>query len=145
MVPRELSLQECEKLISGGGVGRLALCSPTGPEIYPVNFVVDERAIVFRTTPYSSLGTHAALSNVAFEVDHIDYGAREGWSVVVKGRAKVVEDPDEVDRLRALDRDPRPWAGGIRRLYIRLPWREITGRMVGEEFVHVSHPYPSLG
>ena len=27
--------------------------------------------------------------------------------------------------------DPRPWAGGSRLLYLRLPWRELTGRRLG--------------
>ena len=79
-------------------------------------------------------------ADAAFEIDYIDWGTRRGWSVVVKGRTEVVEDPAEIDRLRELGHEPRPWAKGMRRTYIRIPWREITGRVVGEEWLGSSRP-----
>jgi uncharacterized protein len=139
---RELSPQECyERLQSqAGGVGRLALCTPLGPTIYPINFTVDAHAIVFRTSAYSELSTFVRNADTAFEIDHIDWGQRRGWSVVVKGRAEPVDDPADVERLREQGHEPRPWAKGVRTLYIRIPWREITGRSVGEEWLGSSRP-----
>jgi|tagenome__1003787_1003787.scaffolds.fasta_scaffold20293819_2 nitroimidazol reductase NimA-like FMN-containing flavoprotein (pyridoxamine 5'-phosphate oxidase superfamily) len=138
----ELTPQECyERLQShAGGIGRLAVVTPLGPAIYPLNFTVDAHAIVFRTSAYSELGQLVRDSDVAFEIDAIDWGARRGWSVVLKGRAEAVDDPDEIERLRELGHEPRPWAGGLRRTYIRVPWREITGRVVGEEWLGSSRP-----
>lgn len=133
--PRELSPQECVDLMGISGIGRLAICTPMGPQIYPLNYTVDGNAVVFRTTPYSTLGTLGWGVNVAFEVDHLDIASQEGWSVVVKGRADIIDDPAEVDRLREAGVEPQPWAKGLRRLYIRVPWREITGRSVGEEWL----------
>jgi hypothetical protein len=42
------------------------------------------------------------------------------------GRAHVVEDPDEVQRIRRSG-DPDPWASGPRHLYVSLVWRQVTG------------------
>ncbi len=58
-MPRELSQQECLQLLSHEEVARVAVCTPTGPHIVPVNYVVVDDAIVFRTAPYSVLGTVA--------------------------------------------------------------------------------------
>jgi nitroimidazol reductase NimA-like FMN-containing flavoprotein (pyridoxamine 5'-phosphate oxidase superfamily) len=95
----------------------------------PVNYVVTQGAVVIRTSPYSILGTYGREHMVAFEVDHLDHETREGWSVVVRGRASMVADPDDIQQIRA-DGDPEPWADGSRRLYIRLPWQELTGRRI---------------
>jgi nitroimidazol reductase NimA-like FMN-containing flavoprotein (pyridoxamine 5'-phosphate oxidase superfamily) len=138
--PIELSRAECRERLASEGVGRLGVCTPTGPMIYPLNYTVDGNAVVFRTSPHTTLGAHAWGVDVAFEVDHLDWGTRQGWSVVVKGRAEIVDDPDEIDRLRELGREPRPWAKGMRRLYVRIPWREITGRVVGEEWLSSAPP-----
>ena len=139
---RELTPHECYEHLQSqaGGVGRLALCTALGPTIYPVNFTVDAHAIVFRTGAYSDLSTFVRHADAAFEIDYIDSGTRRGWSVVVKGRTEVVEDPAEIDRLRELGHEPRPWAEGLRRMYVRIPWREITGRSVGEEWLGSSRP-----
>ena len=139
---RELTPLECyERLQSqSGGVGRLAVCTPLGPTIYPVNFSVDAHAIVFRTSAFSELSTFVRNADTAFEIDQIDWSTRRGWSVVVKGRAEIVEDPDEIDRLREVGHEPRPWAKGMRRTYVRIPWREITGRVVGEEWLGSAPP-----
>lgn len=140
MSNRELSPAECRDLLDAGGVGRLALCTADGPMIYPVNFSVDGMAVVFRTSPHTRLGTHAWGVDVAFEIDQVNWESRQGWSVVVKGRADLMSEPDDIDRLRERSREPHPWASGMRRLYVRIPWREITGRSVGEDWLSSAAP-----
>jgi nitroimidazol reductase NimA-like FMN-containing flavoprotein (pyridoxamine 5'-phosphate oxidase superfamily) len=137
---RELSPQECARLIEDGGVGRLALCTPAGPEIYPVNFTVDETAIIFRVSPHTRLGTLAWGVDVAFETDHLNWSTRQGWSVVAKGRADVIDNPIEVTGLKERGKEPSPWAKGIRPMYVRVQWRQITGRVVGDEWLGSSPP-----
>jgi len=95
--------------------------------IVPVNYTVTDDSIIFRTAPYSELGTHGPNTDVAFEVDQLDYAAHEGWSVVATGRAEIIDDREEVQDIRA-DVDPTPWAAGSRHLYLRLRWRELSGR-----------------
>ena len=126
--PQELGIEECRRLIEDGGVGRVAFQSGSGQHIVPVNFQLDGDSIVFRTTPYSELGRLAPGSEAAFEVDELDVGNKSGWSVVAKGPLERVPDNFESAAIRFFGKDPTPWAGGVRRLYLRLVWRELTGR-----------------
>lgn len=126
----ELSPDQCERLLRAGVAGRVALSSPDGPHLLPVNYSVVGDAVVVRTSPYSVLGTYGRGSMLAFEVDWFDHDRWRGWSVVARGRADVVTDPLELDRIRATW-EPRPWAAGSRNLYLRLPWSELSGRQVG--------------
>jgi uncharacterized protein len=131
--PLELTVDECLELLSTNVVGRVALSTPVGPRIVPVNYAMHGDAIVFRTAPYSELGTYGWNTDVAFEIDHIDYARHQGWSVVAIGRAELVEDPEEVAEIRHTW-DPRPWAGGQRNLYMKVVWRDLSGRRVGADW-----------
>ncbi len=73
-----LTYGKCLELLSTGVVGRAAVCTPAGPRIVPVNYSVVEESIVFRTTPYSVLGTYAWNTRLAFEVDQVDVNLAEG-------------------------------------------------------------------
>ena len=127
---RELSASECAELLRRGVAGRVALSTPTGPHIVPVNYTVVEDAIIMRTSPYSLLGTYGRDTTLAFEIDGLDEENRRGWSVQARGRVEVLSDPDELDTLRDLGQ-PEPWAGGARSLHLRLRWTELSGRQVG--------------
>jgi uncharacterized protein len=127
-LPQELGIDECRRLIEDGGVGRVAFRSGSGQHIVPVNFQLDRDSIVFRTTPYSELGRLTPGSEAAFEVDELDVGNKSGWSVVAKGPLEKVPDNFETAAIRFFGKDPTPWAGRARRLYLRLAWRELTGR-----------------
>ena len=128
--PRELAFDECKRLLEAGVMGRVALTTPGGPHIVPVNYAAVEESILVATSPYSALGTYGPHQLVAFEVDHFDYETHTGWSVAVQGRAEVVSDPAEVRRLRQIWA-PRPWADGSRNLLLRIPWNELSGRSIG--------------
>ncbi|KRF06446.1 MULTISPECIES: pyridoxamine 5'-phosphate oxidase family protein [Nocardioides] len=126
----ELSRSECETLLRRGVIGRVAIATPTGPHVMPLNYSVSGSSVVVCTTPYSMLGTYGRDSMLAFEIDHFEHPRQRGWSVVVRGRAEAVEDQDELRTLvRVL---PRPWAAGRRSLYLRIPLTEVTGRRLGD-------------
>jgi len=127
----DLSTTECEELLHAGLVGRVAACTPNGPHIVPVNYSVVDDAIVLRTTPYSLLGSQANGTVLALEVDQFDYEYHRGWSVVARGRAKVVVDAAELEHIRETW-NPSSWAAGGRTLYLRLRWTELTGRRLGQ-------------
>lgn len=137
--PVELTVEECLALLhdGGGGIGRVGLCTPMGPRVVPLNYAMHEDAIVFRTTPYSELGTYGWNTDLAFEIDHLDYDEHQGWSVVAVGRAELIEDPDELHKVRA-GGNPVPWAGGQRHLSIKLRWRDLTGRRIGGDRTRAS-------
>ena len=129
--PVELTVEECLQLLHGGVIGRVAMATPVGPRIVPLNYAMYDDAIVFRTTPYSELGTYGRDAELAFEIDHLDDELHQGWSVVAIGRSEIIEDAGDLRAIRE-GWDPTPWAGGTRHLYLRLRWRDITGRRIGK-------------
>ena len=126
----ELTVDECERLLRGGIVGRVGLTTPSGQHVIVVNYSVVEDAVVLRTAPDSVLGRYGEAGDVAFEIDQIDYADQRGWSVVAKGQLAAVGDPDEMERIRR-QWPPRPWATGDRSLLLALRWSELSGRRLG--------------
>jgi nitroimidazol reductase NimA-like FMN-containing flavoprotein (pyridoxamine 5'-phosphate oxidase superfamily) len=126
----ELPYEKCEELLRASIVGRVAFNTDEGPLVLPVNYTTVGDAILFRTSPYSVLGTHAPGSLLAFEIDHIDYEDHRGWSVLATGTGERVDDPAELETGTPFW-NPKPWAAGARVLYVRLRWTRLTGRRIG--------------
>jgi nitroimidazol reductase NimA-like FMN-containing flavoprotein (pyridoxamine 5'-phosphate oxidase superfamily) len=128
----DLSEEECLRLITPGGIGRIAFQSRFGPAVLPVNYRWHEGAIVFRTARHSTmdedLQTGIANANhvVAFEIDDIDTGAQMGWSVLVQGPAHRIE--SEAKRADAMRAGVEPWPAGQRELFVRIIPSRVTGR-----------------
>lgn len=127
----ELTQDECKDLLEDEVIGRVAMVTPDGPRVLPVNYTFHENAIYFRTSPISMIGRYAWGSEIAFEADQVDRETHLGWSVVAVGAAERVDRQEEVREIRA-GWDPTPWADGRRWLYIRLNVRELTGRRMVE-------------
>src|SRR5918994_355686 len=113
----DLSREDCSRLLTAGVAGRVAVGTPTGPHIVPVNYAVDGESILIRTTAYSLLGTYGRGAQLCFEVDQFDYELERGWSVVVRGRGSFVDDQGEIAEI-ARSWEPRPWATGQRDLVL---------------------------
>ncbi|MFF0031250.1 helix-turn-helix domain-containing protein [Streptomyces avermitilis] len=124
----ELSEEECRARLSTHGVGRLAMDTPTGPIIVPLNYSLVDGVVCFRTAADSEPAASAG-SRVAFEVDHIDEALSQGWSVLVRGLAREVTDPDTLRRLEELEYTG-PWAGGERDTWVCVDPVGITGRRI---------------
>jgi len=135
--PVELPREKCEELLRASIVGRVAFGTADGPRIAPVNYVTVGEAVVFRTSPGSELGRHAAGSPLAFEIDHLDYDDHKGWSVVALGTGEVVDDLDDLSATTPFW-NPKPWARGSRGLYVRLAWTQLTGRRTGGGWTHAN-------
>lgn len=125
----EMSIAECVSALHSTDVGRVAMVTPAGPRIVPVNYGVLDDAVVVRTSAYSELAQHAIGSELAFEVDDLDFSKHTGWSVVVHGVGATIEG-EELSRVRRAA-DPEPWAAGSRAFYIKIGWRDLTGRRIG--------------
>ncbi|MFF7795658.1 pyridoxamine 5'-phosphate oxidase family protein [Streptomyces sp. NPDC007991] len=126
---RDLGPEECRRLLSTHGVGRIAVSTPDGrPAVVPVNYEVVEDAIVFRTAP-DSVPAAAVGTEVAFEVDHVDEAMSKGWSVLAVGPANVVTEPDAVRGL-AQRAHTEPWAGGAREMWVSIRPTRLTGRRI---------------
>ncbi|GII96011.1 helix-turn-helix domain-containing protein [Sinosporangium siamense] len=132
----KLDVRECLRLISPGGVGRVGFNDQDGPSVLPVNYVLHEEAVYFRTALGGPLdrglrtGVEGLEFKVAFEVDRIDDVNREGWSVLVRGGAHLVTDSE---REAVLGLGVRPWAGGDRQLFVKVTHTQITGRRIRVE------------
>jgi nitroimidazol reductase NimA-like FMN-containing flavoprotein (pyridoxamine 5'-phosphate oxidase superfamily) len=105
-----LDRDACLQLLGSVAVGRIGLSINALPVVLPVNFAFDgpQGRIIVRTTEGGKL--RAALSGaiVAFEADQIDPMSHAGWSVLVRGSAHVVNEPDELERVGRMPL--RPWA-----------------------------------
>lgn len=126
----ELPRHQSESLLRSGTAGRIAMCTPDGPYVVPVNYSVVDDAVVVRTTDDSFLAVHGPGAVVAFEVDQFDYENHRGWSVVARGHAHRIEYLRELAHVMATW-EPRSWADGPRTLFLKIPWEEITGRRLG--------------
>jgi len=127
---RNLSRDECLRLLAGDEIGRLAVVSGGTALILPVNYALDGEAVVLRTDPGTKL-TEGPRARASFEIDEFDRATRTGWSVVVTGRLTEVTmyDPPVFARTRALPVDP--WADGAKDHWLRLVPDRITGRRLG--------------
>ena len=119
-----LSEAEAWHLLGSASVGRLATVIDRQPDIFPVNFVVDGPAVVFRTAGGSKLLQLTVNAVVAFQADGWDEGT--GWSVVVKGTAREVEDSDGLRRAERLGL--RSWVPTVKEHVIRIEADDIEGR-----------------
>ncbi len=129
----ELDETESLRLISPGGVGRIAYQSRFGPAVLPVNYQWHDGAVVFRTARHSALdedlqtGIAGGDYQVAFEIDEIDIAGREGWSVLIQGPAHHVS---EAERQSAEQAGVEPWPSGDRELFVRIVPSRVTGRRI---------------
>lgn len=127
----ELSVEECRRLLTQVPVGRIAFNRQDQPLVLPVNFAVDDDAVVFRTRKGSKLDVaeREAGVRVAFEVDHYDEDSRTGWSVLATGRMRPVLDLTETARLDRLGL--HAWADDLdRQRWIRVEIDRLSGRRV---------------
>lgn len=119
-----LSETESWQLLSSVALGRLVTSVDGEPAIFPVNFVVQHRTVLFRTAEGTKLVSAAINNRVLFEAD--DHGVTGGWSVIVKGDARILrsdKEIDEAERAQLL-----PWTATVKQHYVRIRPRSITGR-----------------
>lgn len=121
-----LSETECWNHLSSGSLGRLVTTVDGQSEIFPINYVVQHRTVLFRTAEGTKLVSTAINHNVLFEAD--DHNVVEGWSVIVRGVARILHDDEdlaEAERAQLL-----PWTATIKQHYVRIRPLSVTGRRV---------------
>ena len=122
----ELPKDEALRLLASVPFGRVVFTAQALPAVRPVNHLVDGSRIIIRTSLGSALRTDVDGTGtvVAYEADEIDPVTRQGWSVVVVGRAVPVT--DELHRLRYREL-LQPWAAGQRDEVIAISTDMVTG------------------
>jgi nitroimidazol reductase NimA-like FMN-containing flavoprotein (pyridoxamine 5'-phosphate oxidase superfamily) len=121
-----LSFDQCWELLAAETIGRLGLVVDEHPEIFPVNYVLDDRSIVFRTGHGRKLWNVMASRPAVLEIDGYEPGSQEAWSVTVRGGTDLINEPNEKAKIEALGLEP--WEPGAKDHYIRLTPRALTGR-----------------
>jgi nitroimidazol reductase NimA-like FMN-containing flavoprotein (pyridoxamine 5'-phosphate oxidase superfamily) len=96
----------------------VVLVDDRGPLALPVNFLLDQHTVLFRTDEGSELEVASRGGRVGFEVDGVEEANRTGWSVLVRGEAVEVTDPAELARVRRLPL--YLWAPGPKSRYVRI-------------------------
>jgi nitroimidazol reductase NimA-like FMN-containing flavoprotein (pyridoxamine 5'-phosphate oxidase superfamily) len=122
-----LPFDECLRLLASVPVGRIGFVASGEMVVLPVNHVVDGQDVVFRTTHGSKLSAAEGEYLVAFEVDHYDEQTHSGWSVLMTGRAEMVDAEADVERMSR--HGLRPWVTAVQRAFwIRIRPTSISGR-----------------
>lgn len=129
-----LSESECWTLLRTVAVGRLA--TPTthgGVDVFPINHVVDQGSIVFRTALGTKLTNVLEANEVAFEADNAAFSLHEQaerlddpWSVVVHGSAQLINQSTEL--FDSFELKVRPWHESDKPYFVRLTPTGVSGR-----------------
>lgn len=115
---------EAWRLLSGISLGRLVTSFGGILEIFPVNFATQNRSVLFRTAEGTKLFTTVMNDQVLFEAD--DHVADEGWSVIIRGTAKMLSTAEEIqhaDRAQLM-----PWLPTEKLRYVRITPSQVSGR-----------------
>ncbi len=123
-----LSREDCLLLLAHAHLGRVALSVGALPVVLPVNYTLMDGDIVVSTVTGSKMDAALANAVVAFEIDGLDPLYHQGWSVLVRGVARVIADPDELARAESLHL--RPWASPAACHYVRIAADVVTGRRI---------------
>lgn len=121
---RETSREQALRQLASVSVGRVGFTSRALPALRPVTHLVDRGHVIIRSHEGSAIVNAASAERgvvVAYEADDIDVESRTGWSVLIVGLARLIDDPHEAARYR---RELPPLvpgeAGSVIRIYPEL-------------------------
>ena len=122
-----LSEAECLALVARRPIGRVAVSLGALPAVFPVNFCLVGRDVVFRTAAGTKLAAALRGAVVAFEVDDFDADGHRGWSVLIVGKAA------EITGSELVGLEPLPvqaWAPDVRDHVVRIESEFVSGRRI---------------
>lgn len=120
----EFTEDESLQHLGSATFGRLAFQIAGRVEVFPINYRLDGRRLVFRTAPGTKLVGTVIAGEVAFQVDEV--GEQLAWSVLVHGPARVLDTQAEIEQASQLSL--RPWVPTVKREYVEISIAEIAGR-----------------
>jgi nitroimidazol reductase NimA-like FMN-containing flavoprotein (pyridoxamine 5'-phosphate oxidase superfamily) len=130
---KELTREEALRRLGSVHLGRVVFTHHAMPAIRPVNHLVDNGQVIIRSHEGSAIVTAAVSGRgavVAYEADQIDPVSHLGWSVVVTGTARLVDDPAAVARYMEV---LHPWVTGDMDRVIRIEPGIVTGFELTED------------
>jgi nitroimidazol reductase NimA-like FMN-containing flavoprotein (pyridoxamine 5'-phosphate oxidase superfamily) len=117
---------ECYALLAGASLGRVGVSVGAMPAIFPVNFALVERCVVFCTGLGTKLTAALVGTVVAFEADWADESCRAAWSVLAVGRSAVVDPGSDLGAAALVA--ARAFSPVPRRFLVRIKPDHISGR-----------------
>ena len=120
-----LTEAECWSRLARHVVARLAVDIAGRPDIFPINYVVDEGSIVFRSGAGTKLAGAVLGRHVAIEIDGLDVDGTV-WSVVLKGLAHEIT--EMTDRFQIEELPLYPWVTSHKPNFVRIEPHLTTGR-----------------
>lgn len=126
-----LTEEQCWERLAQQELGRIVTRVGDVVDIFPVNYVVDQGEILFRTAEGSKLLELTINTDVLFEVD--DHTETDAWSVIVRGEARRLQTDDGIQHADSLPL--KPWIPTLKHNYVRIAPHELSGRAFrrGEE------------
>lgn len=121
-----LDVDSCWERLQSEELGRLAVSVSGHPDIFPINYTVHDGAIYMRSAEGSKLISVVINEWVAFEVDAYVVEDNHAWSVVVHGKAEVVEDQEFDDLVAGLPLFP--WNTSPKNRLIKINVTHLSGR-----------------
>jgi nitroimidazol reductase NimA-like FMN-containing flavoprotein (pyridoxamine 5'-phosphate oxidase superfamily) len=116
----------CMSLLGTVDIGRCGWVGSDGRVVVlPVNFIIEEGDIIFRSAAGAKLLAARKGQLFSFEGDLLEPALHTGWSVLVTGPATEVTDLGEAERLSQL---VHPWGRDPRPSVVRLHAKQVTGR-----------------
>jgi uncharacterized protein len=119
---------ECWRFLAMHFIGRVGVAYLHHPMIFPVNYALDGKSVVFRTAPGTKLALAAMGQAAVFEADEASELFETGTSVMVHGTLQEVTDPAE--RARLVELPLRVWAPDGRDHFVRVDTRWVSGRRI---------------
>jgi nitroimidazol reductase NimA-like FMN-containing flavoprotein (pyridoxamine 5'-phosphate oxidase superfamily) len=127
----ELDDEQSWRLLEGTQHGRLVVSVAGEPDIFPVNYVTSDRKVYLRTAPGNKLAQLTINSTVLFETDGIL--SDEAWSVVLRGKARVLSNSAELAAVEELGL--KSWVPTLKDFYVEIDPVSVSGRhfQLGEQ------------
>lgn len=121
-----LKVHECWRLLRSSSLGRLALTTGDGPEIFPVNYFPEDGTLILRTAPGTKMDALLGNEPVALEADGFNAYGTIAWSVIAKGLAEAIpaDDPSQQSAAHELT----PWEPGTKDHLFRITPTVLSGR-----------------
>ncbi|WP_458779419.1 pyridoxamine 5'-phosphate oxidase family protein [Arthrobacter sp. D3-16] len=120
----ELNDEQSWRLLEGTTHGRLVVSVAGEPDIFPVNYVSSNGKLYLRTAPGNKLAQLTINAAVLFEADGIL--SDEAWSVVLRGKARVLSNSAELAEVEELGL--KSWVPTLKDFYVEIEPVTVTGR-----------------
>lgn len=119
-----LSEQESWELLEQARFARLATRDGEEIDITPLNIVADGEHIYFRSAPGTKVRALQRNPHVSIEIDRVS--GSEAHSVVARGTARTLTDPDDIAHVERLGL--RPWLETEKSEVVEITATRVTGR-----------------